>query len=88
MHSLFLLAVESGVAGISPDHIAAEAADVVYVRVSRRPPHSHTLALRLARYFALTRCVAGGVAISDSSRTPERASCNVRGIGVAVSVST
>ena len=30
----------------------------------------------------------GGVVISDSSRTPVRASCSVRGIGVAESVST
>ena len=30
----------------------------------------------------------GGVAISESSRTPESASCSVRGIGVAVRVST
>ena len=30
----------------------------------------------------------GGVAISDISRTPDSASCSVRGIGVAVSVST
>ena len=30
----------------------------------------------------------GGVASSDRSRTPVRASCSVRGIGVAVSVST
>ena len=30
----------------------------------------------------------GGVAISDSSRTPVSASCSVRGIGVADSVST
>ena len=31
---------------------------------------------------------SGAVVMSDSSRTPDRASCNVRGIGVAVSVST
>ena len=30
----------------------------------------------------------GGVAMIDISRTPESASCKVRGIGVAVSVST
>ena len=30
----------------------------------------------------------GGVAINDISRTPESASCKVRGMGVAVSVST
>ena len=30
----------------------------------------------------------GGVVISDSSRTPDSASCSVRGIGVADSVST
>ena len=31
---------------------------------------------------------SGGVVMSDSSRTPDSASCKVRGIGVAVSVST
>ena len=39
-----------------------------------------------AEYVA--RRSIGGVVMSESSRTPESASCSVRGIGVAVSVST